>query len=52
MARNLQVTLVSRPVGEPKESDFAFVESVPPEPGDGEVLVRGLWLSLDPYMRS
>jgi NADPH-dependent curcumin reductase CurA len=51
MARNLQVTLVSRPVGEPKESDFAFVESVPPEPSDGEVLVRGLWLSLDPYMR-
>jgi NADPH-dependent curcumin reductase CurA len=52
MARNLQVTLVSRPVGEPKESDFAVVESVPPEPGDGEVLVRGLWPSLDPYMRS
>lgn len=51
MERNLQVTLVSRPVGEPKESDFAFVESVPPEPSDGEVLVRCLWLSLDPYMR-
>jgi NADPH-dependent curcumin reductase len=51
MARNLQMTLVSRPVGEPKESDFARVESEPPQPGEGEVLVRSFWLSLDPYMR-
>lgn len=51
MARNLQVTLLARPVGEPKESDFALVEAVLPEPGEGEALVRNLWLSLDPYMR-
>jgi NADPH-dependent curcumin reductase CurA len=51
MARNLQVTLVSRPVGEPKESDFALVEAAALEPGEGDVLVRNLWLSLDPYMR-
>jgi NADPH-dependent curcumin reductase CurA len=51
MARNLQVTLASRPVGEPKESDFALVEAKPPVPGEGEALVRNLWLSLDPYMR-
>jgi NADPH-dependent curcumin reductase CurA len=51
MARNLQVTLVSRPVGEPKEADFAVVEQTAPEPGEGEALVRNLWLSLDPYMR-
>ena len=51
MARNLQVTLVSRPVGEPQESDFAVVEGVPTEPGEGEALVRNLWLSLDPYRR-
>ena len=51
MARNLQVTLVSRPVGEPKESDFALVEAEPPEPAEGEALVRNLWLSLDPYLR-
>jgi len=31
MARNLQVTLVSRPVGEPKESYFAFVAAEMPE---------------------
>jgi NADPH-dependent curcumin reductase CurA len=51
MARNLQVTLVSRPVGEPKESDFAVVEAAVPEPAEGGALVRNLWLSLDPYMR-
>jgi hypothetical protein len=46
-----RVVLASRPVGEPKDSDFRL-ETVPvPEPGPGQVLVRTLWLSLDPYMR-
>jgi NADPH-dependent curcumin reductase CurA len=48
---NRQWTLAARPVGEPSESDFALVEGPVREPGDGEVLVRTLWLSLDPYMR-
>jgi NADPH-dependent curcumin reductase CurA len=48
---HLQVTLSARPAGEPDESDFALVESPLPEPGEGEALVRTLWLSLDPYMR-
>ncbi len=48
---NRQITLAERPVGFPKESDFALVETPLPEPGHGEVLVRSLWLSLDPYMR-
>ena len=51
MARNLQVTLAVRPVGEPQETDFALVEAEVPAPGEGEVLVRNLWMSLDPYMR-
>jgi NADPH-dependent curcumin reductase CurA len=51
VARNLQVTLAARPEGEPKETDFALVEGEVPEPGEGEVVVRTLWLSLDPYMR-
>jgi NADPH-dependent curcumin reductase CurA len=51
VALNRQVTLTARPSGAPKESDFALVEGEAPEPGDGEVLVRNLWLSLDPYMR-
>ncbi|MBA2383289.1 MAG: NADP-dependent oxidoreductase [Actinobacteria bacterium] len=48
---NRQITLAARPVGVPQESDFALVESEIPRPGAGEVLVRSLWLSLDPYMR-
>ena len=48
---NRRITLAARPVGFPQESDFALVEEPLPEPGPGEVLVRCLWLSLDPYMR-
>src|ERR1700732_2987662 len=46
-----RVVLVSRPVGEPKASDFRVEEYVPPSPGEGQVLLRTIWLSLDPYMR-
>src|SRR6266542_4420302 len=48
---NRQVTLAARPAGEPKESDFALVESPVAEPEPGQVLVKTLWLSLDPYQR-
>ena len=48
---NRQITLAARPVGMPKESDFRLVESPVPNPGRGEVLVRTLFLSVDPYMR-
>ncbi|MEH1998466.1 MAG: NADP-dependent oxidoreductase [Nostoc sp.] len=48
---NKQIILKSRPVGEPKESDFALVETPTPEPGEGEILSRTIYLSLDPYMR-
>lgn len=48
---NRQITLASRPVGYPKISDFQLVYLPLPSPGDGEVLVRLIYLSLDPYMR-
>jgi hypothetical protein len=48
---NRRITLAARPVGFPEESDFVLVEEPVPEPAAGEVLVRSLWLSLDPYMR-
>ncbi len=48
---NRQIKLASRPVNYPRESDFSLVESPIPQPGEGEVLVQALWLSLDPYMR-
>src|SRR6202451_1997545 len=46
-----RVVLVSRPVGEPKASDFRIEEYAQPTPGEGQVLLRTIWLSLDPYMR-
>ncbi len=48
---NRQVLLASRPQGAPTEDNFRIVETPPPSPGAGEVLVRNQWLSLDPYMR-
>lgn len=49
--RNLQVLLAARPKGAPKESDFRLAEAPVPEPGAGEMLLRTIYLSLDPYMR-
>src|SRR3954463_16259421 len=46
-----RVVLVSRPVGEPKASDFRIEDVATPTPGEGQVLLRTIWLSLDPYMR-
>lgn len=50
-AINHQVRLAARPVGLPKRSDWQFTETPMPKPGDREVLVRTLYLSLDPAMR-
>ena len=48
---NRRWTLASRPVGYPQESDFAIIEADVDDPQHGEILVRTLFLSLDPYMR-
>jgi len=48
---NRQITLAARPAGLPKPPDFALVEAPVPQPGDGEVLSRVVYLSVDPYMR-
>jgi NADPH-dependent curcumin reductase CurA len=48
---NRRVTLAARPVGFPKDSDFALDEVEVGEPGPGEVLVRTLFVSVDPYQR-
>jgi hypothetical protein len=48
---NLQIHLASRPDGEPTAANFRSVEAAVPELGDGQVLVRHHYLSLDPYMR-
>ncbi len=49
---NRRVTLASRPVGFPQESDFEVDEAEVPSPGPGEVLVQTHWVSVDPYQRS
>jgi NADPH-dependent curcumin reductase len=49
--RRRSVILRSRPKGAPTLHDFSLDEDAIPRPGDGEVLTRTLWLSLDPYMR-
>lgn len=46
-----RVVLASRPEGEPTPANFRLETADLPSPGDGQVLTRTLWLSLDPYMR-
>ena len=48
---NHQFRLAARPVGLPKASDWSYTEEPVREPGEGEVLVKVLHLSLDPAMR-
>jgi len=50
-AVNHQFKLARRPVGMAQRSDFEYTQAPIPNPGDGEVLVKILYLSLDPAMR-
>jgi NADPH-dependent curcumin reductase CurA len=48
---NRRIVLASRPKGEPLQENFRL-ESLPiPAPGQDQVLLKTVWLSLDPYMR-
>ncbi|WML60390.1 NADP-dependent oxidoreductase [Neobacillus sp. PS2-9] len=48
---NRKILLASRPNGMPDASNFEIIESRIPEISEGEVLIRTLYLSVDPYMR-
>src|SRR5713101_4599657 len=48
---NRRVVLASRPSGWVSEDNFRIETAPVPQPKEGEVLVKNLWLSLDPYMR-
>jgi NADPH-dependent curcumin reductase CurA len=48
---NRQVLLKRRPNGMPVPEDFSIADVPLAEPGEGQVLLRGIYLSLDPYMR-
>lgn len=49
--KNRRIVLASRPTGFPTPGNFRLEETEIPRPKDGEVLLRTLYLSLDPYMR-
>ena len=50
-ATNRQIVLVSRPYGEPTPENFKLAQAPVPAIGEGEVLLKTKFLSLDPYMR-
>ncbi|MCB1717407.1 MAG: NADP-dependent oxidoreductase, partial [Candidatus Competibacteraceae bacterium] len=49
--QNRQLTLASRPQGMPTAANFALKNSAVPDIGPGQILLRTVYLSLDPYMR-
>ncbi|KQI70206.1 NADP-dependent oxidoreductase [Loktanella sp. 3ANDIMAR09] len=51
MADATQITLASRPQGKPSTDNFKLQTATLPAVRDGQILVRVIWLSLDPYMR-
>lgn len=51
MTATREIHLVSRPAGWPVAENFALVEAELPAPAEGELLVRNLYMSVDPYMR-
>jgi NADPH-dependent curcumin reductase CurA len=51
MKSNRQILLVSRPKGMPEKDNFMFKEAPIPQIGPDQVLIRTLYLSVDPYMR-
>ena len=48
---NRRILVAARPLGLPTPGDFRLEEAAVPTPGDGQLLLRTLYLSLDPYMR-
>ena len=48
---NKTIILEKRPVGKPQLTDFMFTEDVIPEPGNDEILLKTIYVSVDPYLR-
>ncbi|MFZ3407033.1 NADP-dependent oxidoreductase [Vibrio chagasii] len=48
---NRRIVLASRPVGAPTQDNFRLETVAAPKINDGEMLLRSVYLSLDPYMR-
>lgn len=50
-ATNVRILLAARPTGSPTPDDFRIENTAVPVPGDGQMLLKIRYLSLDPYMR-
>ena len=48
---NQTIILEKRPIGKPQVSDFKFVNEAMPEIGNGELLLKTAYVSVDPYLR-
>ncbi len=48
---NRKIILAERPVGAPNDRTLKMVTEAIPEPAEGQMLIRAVYLSLDPYMR-
>jgi NADPH-dependent curcumin reductase CurA len=46
-----EIRLASRPLGDPSPSQFEIVRAEVSPPGEGQIIVRNTWMSVDPYMR-
>jgi NADPH-dependent curcumin reductase CurA len=49
---NREIHLKNRPDGLPRERNFELVETPIPKIGEGQMLIRNIYMSVDPYMRS
>lgn len=48
---NKTIVLKNRPEGTPQLSDFEFIDEQNPQPGDNEILLKTIYVSVDPYLR-
>src|ERR1700731_4029862 len=51
MVTSREIRLKSRPVGMPSAENFELANVTVPDPAQGEVQVKNIWMTVDPYMR-
>ena len=51
MVTSREIQLKSRPVGMPSAENFELATVSVPDPASGEVQVKNIWMTVDPYMR-
>ena len=51
MVTSREIRLKSRPVGMPSAENFELATVTVPDPAPGEVQVKNIWMTVDPYMR-